>query len=40
MKVYLIVLQDNKEQVFEASLDQFRAQALCHILAKATKKAM
>lgn len=40
MKVYLIVLQDNKEQVFEASLDQFKAQKLCHILAKATKKAM
>lgn len=34
MKIYLVVLESDKTSVTSASFDQFKAQRLCHEIAK------
>lgn len=34
MKIYLVVLESDKTSVTSASFDQFKAQRLCHSIAK------
>lgn len=34
MKIYLVVLESDKASVTSASFDQFKAQRLCHVIAK------